>query len=163
MSDHKDYSGFYEEHAAYAADFRAITPASYVTYGVKRGLRNEDGTGVVVGLTEIGDVHGYILDERERIPVEGRLRYRGINVADVVTGFQADGRFGYEEAVYLLLFGRLPNFSQLQGFQEVLGDARSLPTGYVEDLILRQPSPDIMNKLARAVLVGYSHDKTPED
>ena len=78
MNEHNDFSEFYDEHAAYAANFRAIKPSSYVTYGVKRGLRNEDGTGVVVGLTEIGDVHGYILDERERIPVEGRLRYRGI-------------------------------------------------------------------------------------
>ena len=159
----KDFGHFYDEHTAYAADFRAITAASYGTYGVKRGLRNEDGTGVLVGLTEIGDVHGYILDERERIPVEGRLRYRGINVADIVDGFQKDGRFGYEEAVYLLLFGRLPSASQLQVFSEVLGEARALPQGYAEDLILRQPSSDIMNKLARAVLAGYSHDRSPED
>lgn len=161
--EQKDFSAFYDEHAAYAATFRAIVPSSYATFGVKRGLRNEDGTGVVVGLTEIGDVHGYILDERERIPVEGRLRYRGINVSDIVAGFQAERRFGFEETVYLLLFGRLPDAAQLAQFQAVLGDARNLPTGYAEDIVLRQPSSDIMNKLARAVLAAYSHDKTPED
>lgn len=161
--ENKDFDQFYDEHTSYAADFRAITPESYKTFGVKRGLRNEDGTGVLVGLTEIGDVHGYILDERERIPVEGRLRYRGINVADFVTGFQKDGRFGYVEAVYLLLFGRLPLPNQLALFRQVLGEARNLPPGYAEDLILRQPSSDIMNKLARAVLSGYSHDQNPED
>lgn len=160
MSQHQD---FYNEHARYAAAFQAITPDSYPRFNVKRGLRNEDGTGVLVGLTEIGDVHGYILDEQERIPVEGRLRYRGIDVYDIVAGFQKDKRMGFEETAYLLLFGRLPTAEKLAAFNAILGEARSLPGGYTEDFVLRQPSQDIMNKLARAVLTCYTYDNAPED
>ncbi|KGE73682.1 citrate/2-methylcitrate synthase [Spirochaeta lutea] len=158
-----DENTFLDEHAAYAGSLRVITPESYSRYGVKRGLRNDDGTGVLVGLTEIGDVHGYILDEGEKTAVEGRLRYRGIDVKDIVSGFQQDNRFGYEETVYLLLFGTLPTQQQLSDFIELLGEKRSMPTGYWEDIIMRSPSTDIMNKLGRAVLGAYSYDQNPED
>ncbi|MFO7849783.1 MAG: citrate/2-methylcitrate synthase [Spirochaetia bacterium] len=140
-----------------------IDPALYSKYGVKRGLRNDDGTGVLVGLTQIGDVHGYIVDEKEKVPVEGRLRYRGIEVKDLVRGFQEENRFGFEETVYLLLFGQLPNKDELEAFCTYLGENRSLPGTFTEDMILNIPSNNIMNKLARSVLVSYSYDKDPEN
>jgi citrate synthase len=141
----------------------SITPQSYAKFDVKRGLRNSDGTGVLVGLTSIGDVHGYIMDEREKVAVEGRLRYRGIDVEEMVEGFQAEGRYGYNEVAYLLLFGNLPNREQLEQFQGMLDACRELPDGFTENMILKAPSPDIMNKLARAVLASYSYDENPDD
>ena len=140
-----------------------ISPEHYKKYNVKRGLRNEDGSGVLVGLTEIGDVHGYIMDESEKIPVEGRLRYRGIDVRDIVTGFESEGRFGFEEVIYLLLFGQLPNRKEYNYFYEFLSKYRQLPKGFTEDMILNTPSNNIMNKLARSVLAHYSFDENAED
>lgn len=135
----------------------------YRKYGVKRGLRNDDGSGVLVGLTEIGDVHGYIYDEGDRVPVEGRLTYRGIDIKDIVRGFEQEKRPGYEEAAYLLLFGDLPDKDQLEQFRALLGSKRELPEGFTENMILKNPSNDIMNKLARSVLVSYSYDDNPDD
>lgn len=140
-----------------------IDPTHYEKFSVKRGLRHADGTGVLVGLTEIGDVHGYIIDENERLPVPGRLRYRGISVKDLVKGFQNDRRFGYEETVFLLLFGQLPDKTELENFQRVLGRERILPDHFTEDVILKGASSDIMNKLARSALSCYSWDEAPED
>lgn len=157
-----DANTFYQEHADLASRFHTIAPDLYRRYNVKRGLRNEDGTGVLVGLTEIGDVHGYILDEGEKTPDEGRLRYRGINVKHLVEGFQSEGRFGFEETAYLLLFGQLPNATQLALFNEILGELRSLPEGLAEDILLRNPSRDIMNKLGRVILSLYSFDEQPD-
>jgi len=102
------FSEFISRYAEVAQQNNSIDPAEYQKYDAKRGLRNEDGTGVLVGLTEIGDVHGYLIDERERVPDEGRLLYRGYNVKDLVQGFQDDRRFGFEEVAYLLVFGELP-------------------------------------------------------
>ena len=113
-----------------------ISPEHYKKFNVKRGLRNDDGSGVLVGLTNIGDVHGYIMDENEKIPVEGRLRYRGIDVRDIVEGFQQDSRFGFEEVIYLLLFGQLPNKKEYNYFWDMLGSYRKLPKGFTEDMIL---------------------------
>jgi citrate synthase len=135
----------------------------YQRYNVKRGLRNADGTGVLVGLTSIGDVHGYIIDEGEKVPVEGKLRYRGIEIDEIVRGFQAEKRHGFSETAYLLLFGRLPNGEQLGRFSEILDACRDLPEGFTENMILKAPSADIMNKLARAVLASYSYDNNPDD
>lgn len=135
----------------------------YQKYEVKRGLRNEDGSGVLVGLTEIGDVHGYIFDEGERVPVDGRLLYRGINITELAKGFQKDRRFGFEEATYLLLFGDLPKRRQLVEFRALLGANRTLPDGFIENMILKSPSRDVVNKLARSVLVSYSYDPNPDD
>lgn len=154
---------FLKKHAELATKPQAITPEDYAKYPVKRGLRNEDGTGVLVGLTEIGDVHGFVIDEGERIPVEGRLRYRGIDVRDIVSGFQTEQRFGFEEVAFLLLFGRLPDAATLREFCELLAAKREMPPGYWEDLIVRSPSPDIMNKLARSVLGAYSFDPDPDN
>ena len=139
-----------------------IDPALYERYNVKRGLRNEDGTGVLVGLTEVGEVMSYIVDDAERIPVEGRLFYQGIEISDLVNGFYQDKRFGFEETAYLLLFGDLPNENELTSFNDLLVHSRELPHNFTEDMILKAPSPDIMNKLARSVLALYSYDPDPD-
>lgn len=135
----------------------------YSRYDVKRGLRNSDSTGVLVGLTEIGDVHGYIIDEKEKVPVDGRLSYRGIDIQDIVEGFQKEKRYGYEEVCYLLLFGDLPDKTTLDQFSGLLDENRDLPGGFTENMILKAPSNDIMNKLARSVLVSYSYDPNPDE
>lgn len=140
-----------------------IDPELYTRYNVKRGLRNSDGTGVLVGLTEIGEVHSYIIDEGEKVPVEGRLFYRGVEINDFVQGFQKDRRFGFEECCYLLLFGELPGKNDLKEFKELLDENRRLPDGFTEDMILKAPSRDLMNKLARCVLASYSYDENPEE
>jgi len=139
-----------------------IDPELYTKYNVKRGLRNADDTGVVVGLTEIGDVHAYAMEGNKKIPVEGVLTYRGINVYDIVKGFQQDKRFGFEECAYLLMFGELPKRQQLEDFNRILAENRRLPEGFTRDMILKAPSPNIMNKLARCVLATYSYDDNPE-
>ncbi len=139
-----------------------IDPRYYDKLDVKRGLRNADGTGVMAGITQIGNVQGYYMQDGERVPMDGKLIYRGINMADLVTGFMAEHRFGYEETAYLLLFGALPTAQQLLQFDQIMSDYRPLPPGFTEDMILRAPSPDVMNKLARAVLALYSYDEHPE-
>ena len=154
---------FLDKYTEQAASAGKIKPDYYTQYNVKRGLRNADGTGVLVGLTDIGDVHGYILDEGEKVPVHGRLRYRGYDVADMVKGFQKEKRFGYEETIFLILFGRLPLKAELDDFNQVLGAQRFLPKSFPEDMILNTPSANIMNKLSRSVLAFYSFDENPED
>lgn len=157
------FQSLFDHSTKTAADKNKIPPELYKAYNVKRGLRNEDGTGVLVGLTTIGEVHGYIVSEGEKEPVEGRLRYRGIDVEDLVLNCQKEKRFGFEETVYLLLFGVLPNKSQLQEFSGLLGELRTLPGSFTEDMILKMPSHDIMNKLARCVLACYTYDDNPDD
>jgi len=135
----------------------------FVKYQVKRGLRDLDGKGVLVGLTEIGEVHSYIIDENEIVPVPGRLIYRGIDIFDLVDGFIGEGRFGFEETVYLLLFGDLPNKEQLGEFEKLLASYRELPEKFLKDMILNLPGKNIMNVLARSVLAYYSYDCNPDD
>jgi citrate synthase len=135
----------------------------YNRFNVKRGLRNADGTGVLVGLTRIGDVHGYIMDEGEKVPVDGKLYYRGIDVEELVAAAAKEDRFGFEETVYLLLFGQLPSREQLDGFRALIANSRPLPLNFAEDSIMKLPSRDIMNKLARSVLTLYSYDEDPEN
>jgi citrate synthase len=135
----------------------------YAKFNVKRGLRNADGTGVLVGLTRIGDVHGYIIDEGEKVAIDGKLFYRGIDVEDLVAAAAKEGRFGFEEAVYLLMFGTLPAKEQLEDFCALLGDCRALPKNFAEDSIMKAPSRDVMNKLGRSVLTLYSYDEDPEN
>jgi len=132
-------------------------------FNVKKGLRNENGTGVLAGLTEVGEVQGYELIDGKKIPVEGRLKYRGIDTEDIVAGFQKDSRHGFEEASYLLLFGELPSAEALKNFTKMLGYYRTLPEGFTRDMILKAPSNNIMNKLARSILVCYSFDNNPDD
>ena len=140
-----------------------IDPAFYERYNVKRGLRNADGTGVMAGVTQIGNVMGYYLQDGERVPAPGKLVYRGIDVEELINGFVSEGRFGYEETAYLLLFGALPTRQQLASFQQLLAEHRALPPMFTEDMILKAPSPDVMNKLARAVLALYSYDDDPDN
>ncbi|MDR1410327.1 MAG: citrate synthase [Oscillospiraceae bacterium] len=140
-----------------------IDPVDTVRFGVKRGLRNPDGTGVMAGLTKICEVEGYYVKDGERVPQEGRLVYRGIDVRDVVAGCHTEGRFGFEEVVWLLLMGSLPTEAQLKSFQTMLTEVRALPDDFVEDMILKAPSPNIMNKMARCVLALYSYDKNPDN
>ncbi|MDR2701919.1 MAG: citrate/2-methylcitrate synthase [Spirochaetaceae bacterium] len=145
------------------ADSFIIEPELYDKFNVKRGLRNADGSGVLVGLTRIGEVHGYVIDEGEKTAVEGKLFYRGLDVEDLVQSTANNGRFGFEETVFLLLFGFLPNKAQLENFCTLMGNSRALPKHFAEDAIMKAPSRDIMNKLARSVLTLYSYDETPED
>lgn len=140
-----------------------INPEAYSRYSVKRGLRNQDGSGVLVGLTRIGEVHGYVLDEGEKKPDVGNLRYRGISVSDIVNGCTAENRFGFEETIYLILFGSLPNKTELEEFTQYLNSCRPLPRNFTEDMILKAPSANIMNKLARSVLAEYSYDPNPDE
>ncbi len=163
MSTTRRESSFLQRHALLAERNNYIDPSLNKRYNTKRGLRNEDGTGVLIGLTEIGDVRGYIIEEEEKVPVEGQLLYRGINVSDLVRGFQTDQRFGYEEAAYLILFGELPRPEEHQNFIAELAAHRRLPDSFNEDMVLSAPSSDIMNKLARTVLALYSYDSNPED
>ena len=135
----------------------------YSKFNVKRGLRNADGTGVLVGLTRVGDVHGYIMDEGEKVAVAGKLYYRGIDVEEIVRAATQEDRFAYEETAYLLMFGQLPTREQLVDFTALIGNSRALPKNFAEDAIMKLPSRDIMNKLARAVLTLYSFDEAPED
>ncbi len=138
-------------------------PGVYDKYNVKRGLRNEDGSGVLVGLTEIGDVHAYVIDENEKVPVQGRLTYRGLDIYDLVDGFLSEDRFGFEECAYLLLCGALPTENELDKFTNILSNNRTIPDDFVRANILSAPSKDVMNKLARLVLVMYSFDDNPDD
>ena len=135
----------------------------YSKYDVKRGLRDRHGKGVLTGLTEIGEVKSYTIDDGEMVPCEGKLYYRGYDIEKIVDGFLTDDRFGFEEVTYLLLFGNLPNADELEDFKRILTDYRSLPTSFVRDIIMKAPSNDMMNTLARSVLTMYSYDKNPDD
>jgi len=154
-----------KSHAEMVRRADQIDPSMYAKYGVKRGLRNEDGTGVLVGLTTIGNVHGYVMSEGEKQPVEGELFYRGINVSDIVASNRREHRFGYEETAYLLLFGTLPDERELQMWKTRLGRYRRLSDEFKDNAIFHSPSKDIMNAIARAVLFAYAFDETgnPDD
>lgn len=139
-----------------------IDPKLYDKFQVKRGLRCSDGTGVVAGITNICNVHGYVLNEGELEAIPGELIYRGYSITDLVANVEEEDRYGFEETVYLLLFGKLPTKKQLEMFNTLLALKRELPNGFVEDMILKAPSKNIMNKLARSVLALYSYDEDCE-
>ena len=140
-----------------------IRPGDFEKYRVKRGLRNPDGTGVMAGLSHVSSVEGYYILDNERIPKEGKLSYRGYNIQDIIADCVEKDRFGFEEIVWLLLFGDLPTSDQLEGIKYVLGKCRTLPDEFVEDMIMKHPSKDIMNKMARCVMTLYSFDENPDD
>lgn len=140
-----------------------IDPNLYTKNDVKRGLRDINGKGVVAGLTEISEVCSSCVIDGQTVPCDGKLYYRGVDVEDIVRGYIHDDRFGFEEVVYLLLFGYLPNKDELSDFNKLLGSYRSLPTSFVRDVILKAPSPDMMNALARSVLTLYSYDENADD
>ena len=135
----------------------------YETYDVKRGLRNNDRTGVLVGLTNIGDVVGYEKVDGKVVAVPGRLFYRGIDLEEIVHGFQRENRHGFDETVFLLLSGRLPNEGELKDFSENLASLRELPDDFTKDMILSQKGRDVLNMLARSVLGLYTLDEKADD
>lgn len=147
-----------------AIDNTRIDPTLYEKLDVKRGLRDLKGNGVLAGLTEISDIISHQIDENgEKQPCRGELYYRGIDINDIVNGFVSEGRFGFEETVYLLLFGTLPSKTQLEEFNAILHEYRSLPPSFVRDILMKAPSEDVMNVLARSVLTLYSYDDNADD
>lgn len=140
-----------------------IEPELYKKYQVNRGLRDLDGNGVLTGLTEISEIQAYTFENGKKIGTEGKLFYRGVDVQELVDGFVKEKRFGFEEVVYLLLFGDQPNKVELDSFTKVLGNYRSLPTSFVRDIIMKAPSSDMMNTLARSVLTLFSYDDNASD
>ena len=140
-----------------------IDTALFTRYDVKRGLRDLNGKGVLAGLTTISDVRATEIVNGQPIPAHGRLFYRGYDVEDLVRGFTSENRFGFEEVTYLLLFNKLPNKKELAAFEELLSGYRSLPTSFVRDIIMKAPSRDMMNTLARSVLTMYSYDDRADD
>ena len=140
-----------------------IPANSYSSHNLKKGLRNQDGTGVLAGVTRISQVHGYVMSEDEKTPIEGQLNYRGYDIMDLTNSPGIDNRYGFEEIAYLLLFGELPDKQQLVNFCEYLSAHRELPEYFAEDMILKAPSRNVMNKMARSVLAMYSYDDNPDD
>ncbi len=149
--------------AQLASDSSYVDPALYAKYDVKRGLRDINGRGVLTGLTEIGDVQSYTIQDGQTIPKPGQLFYRGIDVADLTKGFLKEKRHGFEESIYLLLFGHLSSIEELTEFNTMLSGLRTLPKSFVRDMILKAPSKDVMNMISRSVLALYSYDENPDD
>lgn len=135
----------------------------YTKYDVKRGLRDVDGKGVLTGLTDISEILQNKVVDGKTVPIDGQLYYRGYNVEDIVAGFVADNRFGFEETTYLLLFGKMPTAQELEDFKGIIGSYRALPTNFVRDVVMKAPSDDMMNTLARSVLTLYCYDSNPND
>ncbi len=135
----------------------------YAKFDVKRGLRDLNGKGVLTGLTEISEIRQNKIVNGEAVPTDGKLFYRGINVNDLITGFVNDGRFGFEETIYLLFFGELPTEPELKNFKKLLASYRTLPKNFVRDVVMKAPSGDMMNTLARSVLTLYCYDTNAND
>ncbi len=155
---------YIEKMAEISRNGNGISPEMYSEHHIFRGLRDINGNGVATGLTEISSIKAKETEkDGNSVPCHGVLRYRGIDVRDLVKGFRTDDRFGFEEAVYLLLFSKLPNASQLKEFCDELGGYRSLPTSFVRDMILKAPGKDMMNILSRSVLALYAYDDNPDD
>lgn len=140
-----------------------IKPEHYEENNIKRGLRNADGTGVLVGATRVASVEGYKLEEGKKVPTEGSLLYRGIPINDIVNGISKDKRLGFEEVIFLLFFGELPSKEELQGFEDLISEHMVLPKFFLEDVILKIPSPNVMNLMQRVVLALYAFEDNPED
>ncbi len=162
--DYSKITPYVRELAAISDSNNHITPEMYPKYDVKKGLRDLDGNGVVAGLTEVSDIKAKEVNEKgEAVPCDGRLYYRGVDIRDIVRGFLEDGRYGFEECVYLLLFSKLPNKNELEEFSRYLSDCRTLPPSFVRDMILKAPGKDMMNILSRCVLALYTYDENPDD
>ena len=163
VSEYSKVTPELEQLASLCRANNTIDPQDYVRYDVKRGLRDLNGNGVVAGLTEICEVHAKEKINGESVPVPGKLFYRGYAIEDIVHGFIDSGRFGFEETAYLLMFGQLPTAEQLADFNRQLAFYRTLPSNFVRDVILKAPSQDMMNTLARSVLTMASYDDNPDD
>lgn len=156
----QEYTGALSRHIR---DQYSIDSANYAGGNVKRGLRNEDGTGVTIGVSQVGSVVGYTVEDGHRVPAEGKLYYRGIDLNDIVEAHRSPRTFGFEEVAYLLLMGYLPSRVELEHFNDVLANARRLPQGFTEDMIIPTPSRNVMNKLTRSVVALYSYDNNPDE
>jgi len=151
-----------EELGGNATDAYSIDYSKYERINIKRGLRNYDGTGVLVGVTGVGSVQGYSIIDGERYPIPGKLYYRGISSTDIVESHLQSGTFGYEEVIFLLLMGHLPTQEEFDNFKNLLTEARSLPSGFNEDVIFKAPAYNIMNMLSRGIMGLYSYDPDPD-
>lgn len=140
-----------------------IDPSMYELYDIKRGLRNQNGTGVLVGVTKVANVHGYDIVDGNKVPAEGMLSYRGYDLDDLISGARSDGRLGFEEVSYLLLFSELPTDEQLAMYNKLISDYRPLPPRYLEEVILRNSSRNLMNRLQQCVLSLYDYDDDPDN
>ncbi len=159
----KDAQGRFEKWAAQTMESTKIPSELYPRFDVKRGLRDSNGRGVLAGLTNIGGIHSYYVDEGEIVPVDGELFYRGYDIHQLVDGFAGEGRFGFEEIAYLLLMGELPSHEELTAFTEELNEQRRLfPEDFTRSMILNMPSRSIMNSFARSVLSLHSLDPDAE-
>ena len=158
MSEEKS-SALYQDIVA----VNSIDPALYDMYPVKRGLRNNDGSGVIAGITNISNVHGYMMNEGDKVPVEGQLTFRGYDIYDLLNDASPEKRFGFEEVAYLLMLGSLPTQDQLDQFVAAIDEQRELPDGFTADRIMRHPSSNLMNVLSRSVLSLYADDAEAED
>jgi len=164
IMDYNDIKATNSQLVAMALRNNTISRDDFKKYDIKHGLRNSNGTGVLVGITGICNVHGYSMKNGEKIPEEGRLYYRGIEISDIVNNAERhSGSRLFEETMFLLLFGQLPSLEELESFNAMLDEYRNLPSGYTENMILKIPSRDIMNKLQRSILTLYSHDERPDD
>ena len=153
-----------QEFAKICKQNAVINPELYSKYDVKRGLRDVSGKGVLTGLTEVSEIRSYTIVDHDMIPCEGKLYFQGIDIEELTAGFLKEDRFGFEETAYLLIFGELPNKEQADKFKKLLANYRSvLPTSFVRDIILKAPSADMMNTLARSVLTLYSYDDCADD
>lgn len=160
---HTPMSKVLENCVKVAEQTNTIPAEAFENYKVKRGLREMDGTGVMAGVTKIGNVHGYVVYEGERRADDGKLEYRGLDMTKLIEGFTAENRYGFEECIYLLLFGKLPTRHELDDFNALLADRRHLPSRFTEDILMKAPSRSIMNKMATGILALYSYDEDPDN
>ena len=163
MEDFSRVTPELETLAALCRQNSSIDPQDYIRYDVKRGLRDLDGNGVVAGLTEISEIVSKKMVDGKAVPCEGELYYRGYPIEALVHDFSADGRFGFEETAFLLMFGQLPDERQLADFNRQLGLYRTLPSNFVRDVVMKAPSQDMMNMLSRSVLTMAGYDSAPDD
>lgn len=160
----RDFYSFISEKSRQCNENFSLDPQLYEQYNVKRGLRDKNGSGILAGLTSISSVESFrIDDDGNKVPIDGRLLYRGYNINDLVNGAVGSGRYGFEETAYLLLFGKLPDKNRLDEFSGFLGGLRRLPTNFVRDVIMKAPSRDIMNTLTRSILTLASYDENASD
>ncbi len=157
------YDRFFSACVEQADEVNTIPAVAFENYRVKRGLREHDGTGVMAGVTKIGNVHGYYVNEGEKVADDGKLEYRGYDISKLIDGYSDENRYGFEEVVYLLLFGKLPTKEELDNFNSLLAHYRQLPPRFSEDILMKAPSRSIMNKMATGVLALYSYDENPDD
>ncbi len=153
----------FEKFVGEAKNAYSIPEQAFDNYRVKRGLREADGTGVTAGVTKIGNAHGYIVNEGEKVPDDGVLEYRGYNITDLVESYAKEGRYGFEECTYLLFFGSLPSPEQLADFNILLDSYRRLPPRYTEDILMKAPCRSLMNKMSTGILALYAYDENPDD